>query len=251
MPSLPVLTGGAALHHLHRDLSFGTLQSHARSRSLHAPPVTAAELYDVCGAANELVRNHNTLADFAVVWLGEPPQGARSRDAGVFPGLLEDARAVVCVQDSGRNVSTVLWLDGAILAPLKCPDDALAAAHAFFMANDMAMTDFTAVNTAATLLPEWSATRAAAVVATAARAWCSDVSVLQAIEALPPSDAFVVQHDKVAKLADAAIADILADDSVPPPTPSSPVHPPTQPPVVEASPSEVHLAFNDRVNVFF
>jgi hypothetical protein len=244
MPSLPFLTD-APTDILRRDLSFETLKSHARSRSLHAPPLTLAELYDVCGAANEMVRNQVAQEEFAVVWLGETPDGSRARSAGL-PDLA-DIQVLVCVV-AGKHPCTVLWHDGAISAPTQCADEALRACHTLFTSHQLACDDFFPINAAHARLQEWAATRAAAVVATAARAWVAGAAVLGAIEALPPPDAFVVQHDRTAKHADAAIAEVFADDGTQ--TPHKEFVRPAPPAQTLAS-DEVCAAFNDRVRVFF
>lgn len=251
---LPVLTG-APTHSLHRDMSFDTLKSHARSRSLHASPLTVAELFDVCGAANELVRNQRASSAFAVVWLGPRPDGARARDA-VAPDMAEVAFAA-CVSADDNVSAVVLWHEGVVAASPTCTDAALRRAHALFTQHDMAASDFFTMHAAGTRKAEWSSTRAAAAVATAARAWCAGSPPLAAVEALPPADAFVVQHDRTAVLADAALADAMADDDdgvAPPAAWEAAAAPAPRPAPQSAVVHRTRLpnaAFNDRVGLFF
>jgi len=192
---------------IHRDLSHETLRSHARGRSLHAPPLTMAQLYDLCGEVNEDVRNVRRRSEFCVVWLGDVPEGATAYASSLTHHDAEHARVIVFVHFDGSQVGTVLWYNGQIAAT--CSDEALRATHEVLRAHDMSMGSFQALHTAFARLKEWGPTRQAAVVCTAAKAACGGLDPIEAVEELPPSDAFVVQHDGLAKGSDLAIADVL------------------------------------------
>jgi len=192
---------------IHRDLSHETLRSHARGRSLHAPPLTLAQLYDLCGEVNEDVRNVRLRTDFCVVWLGEVPEGSTAYASSLTHQDAEHARVLVCVHCDGAQASTVLWYDGHLAAT--CSDEALRATHELLRVHDMRMGSFQTLNTAFARLKEWGPTRQAAVVCTAAKAACGGLDPIEAVEELPPSDAFVVQHDGLAKGSDLAFADVL------------------------------------------
>jgi hypothetical protein len=114
---------------MNRDLSHQTLRSHARGRSLHAPPLTVADLYGVCGQANEDVRNTRLLSEFAVVWLGDPPDGATETRALDFTQAdAAGASVVLFVHDAGGGtVGCVLWVDGCIAS--SASDETLRAAN--------------------------------------------------------------------------------------------------------------------------
>lgn len=243
-----VSPGGAQLD---RDLSHEALRSHARGRSYHEPPFDLAELYDLCGRANETVRNQRFRNGFAVVWLGAVPEGADAATVDFTPADAEGLLAAVFLSvDPGGAASLVLWLDGCVCA--SCSDDGLRAAHAALVAFDMAEDDFRQLKGAATKNKEWSATRAAAAVATIARAWCAGVSAVEAVESLAPADSFVVQHDGVAKCAEAAMADALRSMAH-----ESPAEPPPRPPAEapqaaaqEETPTLFTQSFNRTLRIF-
>lgn len=225
---------------LHRDLSQSTLQSHARSRSLHALPLTPAALYDVCGEANEVARNRRSdpgrSGEFAVVWLGELPEGARARALAFRVEDAADAETLVCVSCDASACAAAVWLRGTVAAT--APDAALAMMHAFLRAHELAESSFRTLDTAHTKSKEWAATRAAAVVATAARAWCHGADVLAAVDHLPRSDAFVVQYDHTVASAEAAMADVLSEEEDARDTPAPP-------------PAHAGMAYNAIARVFF
>lgn len=87
--SLPFLADSRGSR-LNRDLSHAALRSHARARSCHAPPLDLTDLYDVCGEANELVRNRRCKFDFAVAWLGDIPEGASSATQALTTEVAEE-----------------------------------------------------------------------------------------------------------------------------------------------------------------
>lgn len=242
---MPVLITPNGVH-LTRDLSADTLRARARGRSLHAPALSAGDLYDVCGEANEFVRNKRFKPDFCVVWVGDTPPDVLARDSHFSQDVADEAVLFLCVGcDSSGTSYVVLWLDGVLVAA--CTDEGLRASHAVLSEYGMSEDSFRAMPSAQAKLKEWSATRAAAVVCTAARAWCVDADVFDALEQLPASDAFVVQHDGVAKCAEAAMADVLASGTGA--GAETPFDGP--PPQLLESPRVAVGAFNEHVRMFF
>ena len=209
--SLPFLDRGDGGARINRDLGQAALQSHARSRSLRAPPLTPAQLYDLCGEANEFARNRGgqpgQSAEFAVVWLGEPPLGAVARALPFLDADADAAVALVCVSCDASAASASVWDRGTVAAT--AADGALGRIHDFLSARRLNELTFRPLPAAHSKTKEWAPTRAAAVVATAARAWRRGEDVLAALDQLPRSDAFVVQRDQSAASADAAVADVL------------------------------------------
>jgi hypothetical protein len=205
---VPFLATGRA-GRLTRDLSHAALRLHARGRDHHESPMTPTELYDVCGEANELVRNARFCVDFVVVWLAAAPEGAAAFATPFSEADAEEASCIICLNDTAGVTSFVAWLDGALLAHKQTPDAALRAAHELLSARGVETSDFVELTTTHAKAREWGPTRAAAAVATAARAHALGAPVRAALEALAPTDAFVLQHDGLAKYAEAAMADVL------------------------------------------
>ena len=199
--------------------------------------MSAADLYDVCGEVNEYVRNALSVSDFAVVWLGDAPDSEATHAIEFTAHDASAARVVIFVSVESGMACSVVWVGGCIASTAS--DEALRAANALMVSRGMQQRRFQTLTTAYSSAKEWSATRQAGVLCTAARAACASVDVLAALEDLPPSDAFVVQHDGVAKCSDAAIADVLAsrDD----PGRGSEADTPMQPVVM----------FNSNVRLFF
>lgn len=242
MPIFPVCvtTRGALFN---RDMSHDTLKSHAKTRSLHSPPLSMAELFDICGEANEYVRNWHSDRkkgnSFAVVWLdSSPPVGNVLAKAIAVPRLEGDEELIICVSPADDYACVVLWAGGNIATT--STDEALRLAHLFFRDNSLSMDTFQTLNTAFSKVKEWSPTRVAAVVATAARSWCHDVDVVNEIEKLPEKDAFVVQYDGTVRCAEAAMADMLRDVTLQ-----------SELPLPLRTPASSSTSFNGVVNIFF